>query len=593
MKKVLIIVAAAIAATFSMTSCVETTESASVAALREAKAEQYRALADMYRAQAAADSLRAAAEAAIDQAKAAYKQALADSVQNYNDFAAQRYALYLEWLKMDFQRQMLDLEQQMADQKKTLAENNNKYITYLYTNYQNKVKDLNDLNQELFLENINLAKANANLLKAQDYVAQKTAEYTEDIEKAQAKIEVYNNYSGMDRADIQAQYDALELNVDVLLSDMTAKGKLSTQAYQDVTEYVQDYFTLNGSYHTEIATTVSLLKIIDSIYAGYNSYTTGTLVKTENKAVEKPSDFDYTETFFNQPSAIKYVVYSIDAEVRETVIDAVEAEIETYIETKLGVPGTETTAATLLYLAEQIAKTQLDNVNASPNATDAEKETAQKNYEKALAALAEGEAKLAEKEADLANLNRLLKAYDDGYAAYEAELSAFVEGELVKAYYQACIDYEAAYDLYEENKAQMRALNDMLYNMNQAGYYEDYPRDENGDPVYLDLDNDGSWDMNIIWLSNESDIIDVQAMIEEQEKIITQAEAAIEALGFINDIDVDEPAQNEVLAQYLIDTITANIAQLEQEIAIMQQIVDEAKAALDEALADNDETPAE
>ena len=590
MKKVLIIVAAAIAATFSMTSCVETTESASVAALREAKAEQYRALADMYRAQAAADSLRAAAEAAIDQAKAAYKQALADSVQNYNDFAAQRYALYLEWLKMDFQRQMLDLEQQMADQKKTLAENNNKYITYLYTNYQNKVKDLNDLNQELFLENINLAKANANLLKAQDYVAQKTAEYTEDIEKAQAKIEVYNNYSGMDRADIQAQYDALELNVDVLLSDMTAKGKLSTQAYQDVTEYVQDYFTLNGSYHTEIATTVSLLKIIDSIYAGYNSYATGTLVKTENKAVEKPSDFDYTETFFNQPSAINYVVYSIDAEVRETVIDAVEAEIETYIETELGVPGTETTAATLLYLAEQIAKTQLDNVNASPNATDAEKETAQKNYEKALAALAEGEAKLAEKEADLANLNRLLKAYDDGYAAYEAELSAFVEGELVKAYYQACIDYEAAYDLYQDNDAQMIALNELLYQ--GGGWYYDYPRDENGNPMYFDENNDGQADMNIIWVPDETDIIDVQKLIKAQEQLIAEAEANIEALGFINDIDTDDPAQNEVLAQYLIDTITANIAQLEQEIAILQQIVDAAKAALDEALA-TESAPAE
>ena len=589
MKKVLIIVAAAIAATFSMTSCVETTESASVAALREAKAEQYRALADMYRAQAAADSLRAAAEAAIDQAKAAYKQALADSVQNYNDFAAQRYALYLEWLKMDFQRQMLDLEQQMADQKKTLAENNNKYITYLYTNYQNKVKDLNDLNQELFLENINLAKANANLLKAQDYVAQKTAEYTEDIEKAQAKIEVYNNYSGMDRADIQAQYDALKLNVDVLLSDMTAKGKLSTQAYQDVTEYVQDYFTLNGSNHTEIATTVSLLKIIDSIYAGYNSYATGTLVKTENKAVEKPSDFDYTETFFNQPSAINYVVYSIDAEVRETVIDAVEAEIETYIETELGVPGTETTAATLLYLAEQIAKTQLDNVNASPNATDAEKETAQKNYEKALAALAEGEAKLAEKEADLANLNRLLKAYDDGYAAYEAELSAFVEGELVKAYYQACIDYEAAYDLYMENNAQMDALFYMLYT--NGGWKQEPITDVNGNP--MDVNGDGYDDYTWVFIPNESGIIDVQAMIEAQEEIITLAEANIEALGFIDDIDTDNPAQNEVLAQYLIDTITANIAQLEQEIAIMQQIVDEAKAALDEALADNDETPAE
>ena len=131
----------------------------------------------------------------------------------------------------------------------------------------------------------------------------------------------------------------------------------------------------------------------------------------------------------------------------------------------------------------------------------------------------------------------------------------------------------------------------MLYDLTKGGWWRTPVTDVNGN--HLDLDGDGKKDYSYEFVPYETDIIDVQAKIEEQEKIITQAEAAIEALGFINDIDADDPAQNEVLAQYLIDTITANIAQLEQEIAIMQQIVDEAKAALDEALADNDETPAE
>ena len=593
MKKVLIIVAAAIAATFSMTSCVETNESASVTALREAKAEQYRALADMYRAQAAADSIKAAAEAAVLQAKAAYQQALADGAIQDNEQAAQKFALELEYLKAWYQNEMLKLENSMNDLKKQIADKSNQYITYLYTNYKNKVGDLNDLNEKLFIEKMNLVKANANLLDAQAYVAEQTALQNEIIAAAQAKIEIYNNYSGVDRADLEAKYEELELNVDVLLSDMTAKGKLSDQAYQDVTEYVKEYFTLNSKYHTEIATTVPLLKIIDSIYSDYGHYAIGSLVKNESKTVEKPSDFDYTETFVKQPNDINYSVYSLDADVRATVVEGVETEIDNYIEYTLGKAKTDKEPATLLYADVETAKTNLDNTNKDPNASPEDKAAAQEAYDDALDILAEAQAELAKKEAALANLNRLLKAYDDGYAAYEAELSAFVDGELVKTYFQACIDYEAAYDLYTENDAQMRALNDMLYNMNQAGFYWDYPRDENGDPVYLDLDNDGSWDMNIIWLSNESDIIDVQAMIEEQEEIITQAEAAIEALGFIDDIDTDDPAQNEVLAQYLIDTITANIAQLEQEIAVMQQIVDEAKAALDEALAGNDETPAE
>ena len=600
MKKVLFIVAAAIAATFSMTSCVETTESASVTALREAKAEQYRALADMYRAQAAADSIKAAAEAAVQQALAAYNQAVADSVAQGNEQAAQEFALYLEWLKMDYQKKMLELEKDMQDKEKEIAQSANNYIKYLYNRYKNQVTKLNNLNNELFMTQVNLAEANAKLLDAQAYVAEQTALYNEKIATAKAKIEIYNNYSGVDRADIEAQRDALKLNVDVLMSDMAAKRVLKEQAYQDVNDYIADYFTLRNKSlgYNELETTVALLKTIDTIRNEYKYFISSAradlnskiFIVREKKTVELPADFDYDRTFVNQPDPIKYIVYSLDAEVREAVIDEVEMDIENYIETKLGVPGTETTAATYLYLAVQIAKTQLDNVNASPNATDAEKETAQKNYDKALEDLAEGEAKLAEKEANLVNLNRLLKAYDDGYAAYKAELSAFVDGELVKAYFQTCIDYEAAYDLYQDNQAQIEGFDDLLEAGNGTWVKgEQIGTDEDGNPVY-----------DYEYIPGEGDIIDVQQLIKEQEEAIADAEAKIEALGFIEHFDFNnsadkdntDPAENEVLAQYLIDLITANIAQLEQEIAIQQQIVDAAKAALDEALA-TESAPAE
>ena len=600
MKKVLFIVAAAIAATFSMTSCVETTESASVTALREAKAEQYRALADMYRAQAAADSIKAAAEAAVQQALAAYNQAVADSVAQGNEQAAQEFALYLEWLKMDYQKKMLELEKDMQDKEKEIAQSANNYIKYLYNRYKNQVTKLNNLNNELFMTQVNLAEANAKLLDAQAYVAEQTALYNEKIATAKAKIEIYNNYSGVDRADIEAQRDALKLNVDVLMSDMAAKRVLKEQAYQDVNDYIADYFTLRNKSlgYNELETTVALLKTIDTIRNEYKYFISSAradlnskiFIVREKKTVELPADFDYDRTFVNQPDPIKYIVYSLDAEVREAVIDEVEMDIENYIETKLGVPGTETTAATYLYLAVQIAKTQLDNVNASPNATDAEKETAQKNYDKALEDLAEGEAKLAEKEANLVNLNRLLKAYDDGYAAYKAELSAFVDGELVKAYFQTCIDYEAAYDLYQDNQAQIEGFDDLLEAGNCTWVKgEQIGTDEDGNPVY-----------DYEYIPGEGDIIDVQQLIKEQEEAIADAEAKIEALGFIEHFDFNnsadkdntDPAENEVLAQYLIDLITANIAQLEQEIAIQQQIVDAAKAALDEALA-TESAPAE
>ena len=601
MKKVLIIVAAAIAATFSMTSCVETTESASVTALREAKAEQYRALADMYRAQAAADSIKAAAEAAVQQALAAYHQAVADSVAQGNEQAAQEFALYLEWLKMDYQKKMLELEKDMQDKEKEIAQSANNYIKYLYNRYKNQVTKLNNLNNELFMTQVNLAEANAKLLDAQAYVAEQTALYNEKIATAKAKIEIYNNYSGVDRADLEAKYDELELNVDVLLSDMTAKGKLSDQAYQDVTDYIDDYFTLSddfGTGYTELSTTLPLLKTIDTIGKEYATEITtaesasGGLDFIDHEKISVKDDrFDYKGNFTNQPKEISYCLYFFNPDLRETVSLDVEKDIDYFIENTLGKPKTDKEPATLLYAAVETAKTYLDNTNKDPNASPEDKAAAQKAYDEALEILAEKEAELAELEARFAKLERLLKAYDDGYAAYEKEVRAFAEGELVEAYLSACVTYEEAYDLYMENDAQMDALYDMLYDPASGGWWRTPITD--GDGNHLDLDGDGIKDYSYKFVPYETSIIDVQAMIEAQEEAIADAEAKIEALGFIDDIDTDDPAENEVLAQYLIDTITANIAQLEQEIAIMQQIVDEAKAALDEALAGNDETPAE
>ena len=375
MKKVLIIVAAAIAATFSMTSCVETTESASVTALREAKAEQYRALADMYRAQGAADSVRAAAEAAVQQALAAYHQAVADSVKQDNEQAAQEFALRLEYLKAWYQNEILKLEEQMKDKELDIAKSANNYIKYLYNRYKNQVTKLNNLNNELFMTQVNLAEANAKLLDAQAYVAEKTALYNEEIATAKAKIEIYNNYSGVDRADIEAQRDALKLNVDVLMSDMAAKRVLKEQAYQDVKDYIADYFTLRNKSlgYNELETTVALLKTIDTIRNEYKDFISSArknlnskiFIVREKKNVELPADFDYDRTFVNQPDPIKYIVYSLDAEVREAVIDEVEMDIETYIETELGVPGTETTTATLLYLDFFILQNRLPRLNST------------------------------------------------------------------------------------------------------------------------------------------------------------------------------------------------------------------------------------
>ena len=547
MKKVLIIVAAALAATFSMTSCVETTESESVTALREAKVALLQAEADQARYKAMEDSITAA-----------IKQ--------------QASAAELEALLARYQKELLQYQLEMQQKENELIGNANQHVQNLYANYTNAVTELNTLQENLFKAQLNLSKANADLLDAQTYVAEQTAIQNEAIAKAQAQIEIYNNYSGVDKGEVQKQYDALDQNTKTLLSDMVSKRTLSNQAYQDVKDYIADYYTLRNKNqgYNELETTVVLLKTIDTIRNEYSEFikearqtlSNKIFIVKENMTVELPADFDYTRTFTNQPNSIDYIVYSLDAEVREALIGVVEDDIDDYINTTLGEEGTATTAATGLYLDVQIAKTKLDNVNASPNATDDEKKTAQKEYDNALEALAEGEATLAEKEAGLETLNRLLKAYDDGYDAYVAELDAFAKGELVNAYFQSVIVYEEAYDKHQENENAKNALNKLI---------------------------------------NKPNIIDVQALIEEQEDIIAKAEEDIENLSLINNyigenddlLNAGDASKNEVLAQYIIDYITGQIAQIEEQIAVQEQIVADAKAALDAALTAGDETPAE
>ena len=547
MKKVLIIVAAALAATFSMTSCVETTESESVTALREAKVALLQAEADQARYKAMEDSITAA-----------IKQ--------------QASAAELEALLARYQKELLQYQLEMQQKENELIGNANQHVQNLYANYTNAVTELNTLQENLFKAQLNLSKANADLLDAQTYVAEQTAIQNEAIAKAQAQIEIYNNYSGVDKGEVQKQYDALDQNTKTLLSDMVSKRTLSNQAYQDVKDYIADYYTLRNKNqgYNELETTVVLLKTIDTIRNEYSEFikearqtlSNKIFIVKENMTVELPADFDYTRTFTNQPKSIDYIVYSLDAEVREALIGVVEDDIDDYINTTLGEEGTATTAATGLYLDVQIAKTKLDNVNASPNATDDEKKTAQKEYDNALEALAEGEATLAEKEAGLETLNRLLKAYDDGYDAYVAELDAFAKGELVNAYFQSVIVYEEAYDKHQENENAKNALNKLI---------------------------------------NKPNIIDVQALIEEQEDIIAKAEEDIENLSLINNyigenddlLNAGDASKNEVLAQYIIDYITGQIAQIEEQIAVQEQIVADAKAALDAALTAGDETPAE
>ena len=475
-------------------------------------------------------------------------------------------AAELEALLAKYENQLLAWQLANLKKQNELLANTTSPVKTLYGNYTTALTELNELKFNLFEQELALAKANADLLDAQAYIAEQTAEQNEIIANAQAQIEIYNNYGGLDSAEIEKQRDVLKMSSATLKSDEISKKLLSDEALKTFNDLVADNYTLDlnktATERAHIETTVPILKTIDTIRMEYADYISTAevelspkkLIATNDTVIRTPSEFAYNS---KQPATIKYPIYSLEPEVRDTVIARVEDDIDD-ISATIGKAKTDKEPATGLYLAVDNAKTDLDNaLKEGSGATDQDKADAQKAYDEAGGGLNEGLVELEEMQAYLEELNRLLKAYDDAYAAYYSEMKALGSGELVNAYYQAMTAYEEAYDKWNENDVQIKALNNLLSN---------------------------------------PDLINVQRLIKVQEEEIKKAEDAIEALSaLMNGFKPEENpdvSKSEIYAQFMIEYITEKIAQLEEQIAIQEQIVASAKAALEEALA-GESTPAE
>lgn len=108
----------------TVTSCVDDNESASVTAIRDAKAKQLESLANLNNEKATAVKIKAEAQAAIDNAKAAYEKALAEMKENEAAIAKAR-------LEIDIEAAKAQAEANLATQKAALESAKGKLIAAL------------------------------------------------------------------------------------------------------------------------------------------------------------------------------------------------------------------------------------------------------------------------------------------------------------------------------------------------------------------------------------------------------------------------------------------------------------------------------
>lgn len=655
MKKYLILASALFAAAVFTTSCVETVESTTVTELRNAKAAEMSAYADMIKAQAKADSVEQAAyndylkaQAEYQKALAEYQKALADKTNADTDLlrqqmeeGKQKFELELERLRKQYELDMLNLQIEMDRLYNESIDNANERINTLYLNYTAEFKRLIGLKDDLNEANLQYLKADNDILDAQEYVAKETARLDALIAKSNAAIAFYESYSGVDVEEINDRLAEIAPAITVKRSEKQSRLYEMNEAESTLEEWLNS--TYQTGYYNVTENTHPAVKIIDSLIYHYqelgltvylydkwavNDYAINSelyTVKGKDVAPELAynSNYDYEyEVYYYSEEAIEGVYADLKSNIQNYIDDAnnniqyYQSQIDNMI---LQYPDYESdwkdyqNRYDYEWNLYNEAKNALYNLGLSDQEITEEYNEAQQNLRNAQDAYDQAVREGKDLTQYEQNLQDAQERYDNAEANYNIYQAAL---EAQNSWNQFYSNYLNAYNIYME-------ISNLQYNLeiwetNLNNYQTvDYDKElakvrvilgrlaEVYDDYLAAVEGWVSSDLMVAYFQAVLQYLDSEAALDELE---TEQTALNDMLYGISDIKslIEEEQDNiedynnqkELLTavQDAEDTKAAleeKIANLEEQVAIQEKIVEAAKAALDEALAGNDETPAE
>lgn len=657
MKKYLILASALFAAAVFTTSCVETVESTTVTELRNAKAAEMRAYADMIKAQAKADSVEQAAhndylkaQAEYQKALAEYEKALADKTNADTDLlrqqmeeGKQKFELELERLRKQYELDMLNLQIEMDRLYNESIDNANERINTLYLNYTTEFNRLIGLKDDLNEANLQYLKADNDILDAQEYVAKETARLDALIAKSNAAIAFYESYSGVDVEEINDRLAEIAPAITVKRSEKQSRLYEMNEAESTLEEWLNS--TYQTGYYNVTENTHPAVKIIDSLIYHYQEL--GLTVDLYYNWAVAVNDYAikselYTvkgkevapELAYNSNYDYEYEVYYYSEEAIEGVYADLKSNIQNYIDDANN---------NIQYYQSQIDNMILHYPDYERNWIDYQN---QYNYENNLcneAINAFNNLGLSEQEITeeydeaYQNLQDAQYAYDQAVregkdlTQYEQNLqdaqerydNAKANYNIYLAFLDAQIRWENFYDNYENAYYIYMEISNLQYNLeiwetNLNNYQTvDYDKElakvrvilgrlaEVYDDYLAAVEGWASSDLMVAYFQAVLQYLDSEAALGELETEQTALNYMLNGISDIKSLIEDEQDnieyynnQKELLtdvqdAEDAKAALEEKIANLEEQVAIQEKIVEAAKAALDEALAGNDETPAE
>lgn len=196
----------------TLTSCVDDNESASVTAIRDAKAAQLNALA-----------AEANAQAKVNEALANLRQAEADARNAQTDFEKKEYEARLEKLQAEYQQYIAEAQKKQAEAEQEMQTDLMNHQKTLYSNYKAAQKEVTDLSNEIAEKSIQVAKLEAGLVTAKTIAAQIINDARIDSLEAETEKAAYEAMGENNYEELVKEAKTLEVQRETLNTEVTAK----------------------------------------------------------------------------------------------------------------------------------------------------------------------------------------------------------------------------------------------------------------------------------------------------------------------------------------------------------------------------------
>lgn len=271
MKKKLMMVAVLLGA-LTLGACVDDNESASVTAVREAKAKQLTALATKAEAEAEAALISANAEKAYKEALVKYQEALTknmdaqtEQVQEEIRQSKEQFDAEMETIKAEYERRMWEAKRNAIIAEQEFLDKAETRLQALYLAYSQAAEQLSELKKQKAGEEYNLARLEAYALNIGEYIAQQTANYEAEIKKNEAAIAAWQEYGGLDKSKLNAQLESLNQEKYTAFAALDA-AKTENKAAGVASDKVLALYDYNSDEVSTVKAVAAIQKYYDANY---------------------------------------------------------------------------------------------------------------------------------------------------------------------------------------------------------------------------------------------------------------------------------------------------------------------------------------